>query len=462
MLRYLLNFWFTPILGMMFAAGAGVLDGAAGGADGGADSGGSGTGGVDQLDNDSGADDASADGGNSDDGSASRTDGLDGDQQTDGSSADTQSRAASTLDAKWKKAFELAKAAGVEKEVKQAFFGIQRLTKVIPGGVNGAIELAKAVEEFGGVDGVQQLQADLETHREDAELFERADPRWVESGFTENPEAALKLFAHTLDYVADKHSEQYDHLMAKVIVNDLDQSLPVRDIHALLVGMKDNPAAQELAKKLAAYYNARRETSQKVPEKKVDAQQKALTDRQTTLDKKEMDLRFTEVNREVLPQMKIDVTKTLRAEAKLGGIDLDKLSAEYPTEWRDMLGAIHKRINAGAMKDQRFLDKHYALVKKGDLKRAAAAVNAKHAAIIPDIARAVMQSYGVFKGKKPVAGDKGNQNAGARPDASQNQGWTRVSAKPQNSTIDYRRTTAAMQLDGKYILNDGKQVIVNY
>src|SRR5579871_1251588 len=45
--------------------------------------------------------------------------------------------------AKFKKLFDLAKKAGVEKEAKQLFYAQQRLSRVLPGGVNEAIQLAK-------------------------------------------------------------------------------------------------------------------------------------------------------------------------------------------------------------------------------------------------------------------------------------------------------------------------------
>jgi hypothetical protein len=469
MLLLLLNFWLYPVFGMFWAAGA-VADAGTGGGGGAGDGGG--------LSESGGESSGGEDGG--DDGSLSS--GLDDGTESDsGGDADPEAAAAADPNAlvdsgdgrkipgKIKKLFEAAKAGGFEKEAKQFFFGLQRLNKVIPGGINGAIELARSVEEFGGVEGVQALQSDLQTHQEDAELFNRADPRWVESGFTENPESALKLFTHSLDYVAEHHPEQYDHLMAKVIINDLGAA-PVHDIHALLSSLKDNAQAQALAKKLAEYYNSRNDTAKKTPEKKPDAQNKALTDREAKLEKQTMDLRFTQVNNEVFPQMKSDVTRTLQAQAKLGGIDLPKLAKDYPAEWRSMLNEIHQEIMKAATKDQRFIDKHYALVKKGDIKRAAAAVNAKHAAIIPDIARRIMQNYGVFRGKKANGAGPGNKgaqgdrgNAGNTGNAGNaNQGWTKVSARPQNGTIDWSKTTSAMQLDGKYILNDGKKVVVQY
>src|SRR5208283_698923 len=202
------------------------------------------------------------------------------------------------------------------------------------------------------------------------------------------------------------------------------------------------------------------------PEKKVDAQQKALTDREARVEEREMGTRYTQVNAEVFPVMKSQVANTLKIEAKTRGIDLTKIAADYPGEFRAMMNQIHQEIMKQAIKDQRFVDKHYALVKKGDLKRAAAAVNAKHEKIVPDIVVRIAGDYGFMRGKKAAAGAAAGGGrtagtAGADVNAAAT-GYAQINAKPANHLIDYGKTSQAMQLDGKYILKDGKRVQVHY
>lgn len=454
MLRYLLNFWLGPIM-LMFAAGAIVDAGASGGGDGGSEAGG------DAGAGDGGADPSDAGGGAGDEGGGENEFARD-DSSTDGAqdqdpNATVDLGDGRTAPAKWKKAFELAKQAGVEKEVKQAFFGINRLTKVIPGGINGAIELARSVEEFGGVEGIQQLQSDLDIYHQDSELFEHGDPKWTETAFQENPDITLKHFANALNYVSEHHGEFYDHVIAKALVADMGENLHVHDIYGILAGLKDNPQAQELAKELAKYYNDRHALSQKVPEKKVDAQQKALTDKEMQLEKQTMDLRFTQVATQTQPSLRAAVTRTLQAEAKVRGIDLAKLSKDYAGEWQDMLTAIHNDIKNEVAKDGRFLDKYFALVKKGDIKRAQAAINAKHEDIIPDVARKTASRYGIFKGKKVDAG-KGGARQNDAANAAASAGWIRVGGPPEKYTVDWSKTTIGMKLDGKAVLKNGKKV----
>lgn len=469
MLRHLLSFWLFQFL-MLFAAATTIGDVGTGGGDGGAGGGSSNDGGAGDDAGSTGDDSGADDGAGAGDDGSSGDDGADDAGAAGDGGADTDPNATVDLGdgrqvpGKIKKLFDLAKKAGVEKEAKQLFFANQRLNKAIPGGVNAAIQLAKDVEELGGLEGVQSLQDSLQGYQANDENFSSNPAKWVESGFSENPEAALKAFAHTLDYVGDNHPEHYNHLMAKVIVNDLG-SLDVRGIHQILAGIKDNPQAAALAKQLADYFNSRLKTSQKVPEKKNDPNAKALNDRETAVTKKEMDLRYKEVNAEVFPVLKTEVTKVLQAEAKAAKLDLTKLSKDYPAEWRNMLNEIHQGIMKAAIKDQRFIDKYSGLVQKGDMKRAAAAINKKHAELAPDISRQVMSSYGVFRAKRTAAAavDKNNRggDGGGNSNAG-NAGWQSVSKRPENSSIDWGKTTQALQLDGKYFLKDGKKVVVKY
>jgi hypothetical protein len=455
------------MFGLFFAAGAGITDIGAGDT-GGGDNGGD----VDPGAGDGGeGDDAGVDEGGSDD----RGDVGDVDDEADPDARgenDTDPNApvdigdGRQVPGKFKKLFDLAKKAGLEKEAKQLYFANQRLSKAIPGGINAAIQMAKSVEELGGLDGVQQLQEDLASHTEDAELFNSGDARWVENGFQENPESSLKLFAHSLDYVAENHPDHYNHYMAKVIINDLS-NLHLHEIHSKLSALKDDPNAKQLAKEIADYWNSRLETSKVVPEKKVDAATQKLTEREKQVEKREMDTRFTEVNRGAFPALQTAVNNSLKTEAKRAGIDLAKLSKDYPGEWRDLLNDIHQRVMKTARKDQRFIDKYYAHVKTNDLKRALAAINKKHESLVPDAVRAAVADRGLFrkgkagaggtgdKGGKPNTGGSGDKNTAAA-------GWARVSQRPANSSIDWNRTTTALQLDGKYILKDGKKVVVSY
>lgn len=462
MFQSLLNFWLFPIFGMFLAAGATIGDVGIGGGDGGSDGGANGDASTGEVPSDG---DGGASAGENESGDESLSDGESEGQsesdQLDDPDVPVDLGNGRTVPGKWKKLFDQAQKAGLGKEVKQLYFANQRLAKAIPGGVNGAIQLAKDIEEMGGVEGIQQLQADSQTHAADAELFENNQGKWVENAFQENPDAALKAFDHSLTYVAEKHIAHYDYRAAGIIIADLN-NLDIRAIHGLLAAQKDNPEAQKKAKELADYYNSRLETSKQVPERKPDAQSKALTEREKSVETRETNTRYADVNRDAFPALKATVTKNLQAQAKVAGIDLVKLSKEYPGEWRDLLNDIHQRIMRAATKDSRFINNYVNLIKKNDLKRALKAINDKHDSLAAEAVRESVAERGLFRGKKKSA-EKGASGA-EKPNAqaAQNQGWNRVAKRPEQSSINFAKTTGDMQVDGKYILKDGRKVVVVY
>lgn len=464
----------------MFAAGGTTLGGAGGGTGAGSGSGGGsgagagggGTGAAgDGSEGTGGGGEGSGEGDGSISADADATAGADG-TRNDGTpdpNAKVDDGTGRTVPAKISKLFEAAKTLGMEKEVRQLYFANERLTKAV-GGVNQAIALKKEFDKVGGVEGIQELQSDLETYHGDSELFESGDPKWVQTAFEENPDAALKAFDNSLELVSSKHPEHYDHVMAQVVLDTMNgQGSPIAKIYNMLNAMKDKPEAAAAAEQLAKWYNSIRRTAKNPPEKRVDAREKALNDRATTVEQKEIAQRYSQVNAEVFPQMKSDVQKTLEAEAKMVSADLTKIAGEFPGAFQGMMRDIHEKIKNTAVKDKRFVDKYFALVKKGDTKRAALALNQKHAAIIPDIVREIAGKSGLLKKGKAAAADDGG-NAGAGSGAGKGNagagntapGFTKVNAKPANHLIDYQKTTSAMQMDGKYILKDGKSVQVQY
>lgn len=467
MFSHLLHFWLMQFLMLGFAASATVGD--VGSDMGGGDGSGDSSGDSDAGSDDAGVDDAGSDGsdelGDVDE-SLSADDGGADDQNSD---VDLDKPVdigdGRSVPGKIKKLFDLAKKAGVEKEIKQLFFSNQRLLKAVPNGVNGVLQLVKSLEEYGGIEGVQDLKDQLDTYSQDSQLFESGDPRYSESAFKQAPEQALKHVVHALNYMQENLPDNFDHIVAKYLVADFG-NVDLNGIHKVLSGMKDNPEAQKLAKELADYYNSRSKIAKNAPENKPDAKAKELTERESAISQKEMKLRESTVNAKVLPMMTSQIGKALQTEVKARGIDLKKIATDYPGEYRDFVEKVHKAVNRMAMKDQRFLDKYSGLMQKGQLERAEKAINDKHASIVADAVREVMQGSGLFRGKKqnPAADKSKNNTNGAKGNAAAaaNAGYTQVSARPSNLTIDWSKTTQAMQLDGKYILKDGKKVRVKY
>lgn len=464
MFRYLLNLWLYPVLGMMFAAGSVVGEVAANGGDGGTsgDAGDAGDAGdssvtTGDVDTSSSSDGVDAEG------TASEGDETDGESLVD--SGDGRK-----IPAKYKELFE------TDKALRADYFNQRALQKVYPGGVKEAIQLKKAVEEFGGVEAVEQLQSDLETYHSDAEAFNKADPKWVEQGFDENPEAALKLFSHSLDYVGEHHPEQYDHLMAKVIKNDLDTGLPVRELHGFLAGLKDkdgNPiqAAQKLAKALADYYNHRDKLARTVPEKQIDPQQKKLDAERQKLQTEGQQLRNEKINMQATPHLEKGLTSKVDQLAKERGFDLAKIREQQPGRYAKFVQNVKNAIYASVREDRGWLDRYYKALTTNDTAKAVRMLNARHDQAIQGTEKAksvVDQEFSDwFVGPKS---GKSNANANRGQDQNRNRGTggnrgtgsetpVLVNALPPAKDINYNDPKTD-KWEGIYRLKTGKLIQV--
>jgi hypothetical protein len=470
MLRLLLNLWLYPVLGMMFAAGAGVLDGVSGGEGG---TGGEGSGGAGEPG--SGSGDGEREGGEG----ASREEGegaevLDGEGEGDGSGDGNQlvdSGDGRKIPAKYKELFE------TDKALRADYFNQRALQKVYPGGVKEAIQLKKAVEEFGGVEAVEQLQSDLETYHSDAEAFNKADPKWVEQGFEENPDAALKLFSHSLDYVGEHHPEQYDHLMAKVIKNDLDTGLPVRDLHKFLAELRDKDGkpvaeAQQLASALAKYYNHRDKLARQVPEKQIDPQQKKLDQRNAEITQKAEQIRNKEINMQASPYLESGLTSKVDQLAKERGFDVAKIREQQPGRYAKFVQDVKNSIFASVRGDAGWLDRYSKALSSNDTAKAVRMLNARHDAAIQGTEKSKSVVDQVFSDwfVGPKSGNRnGNANRGqdqnrARAGTGGNRGTgsetpVLVNSLPPAKDINYHDPKTD-KWEGIYRLKSGKLIQV--
>lgn len=379
-MKVLLNWLLAHVLfagTMFFAAGTTIGDVTAGGGDGAGSNGDEGSsGGSGDSHGDSGGNGSGEDGAGADEGLGGENDGrLDGGEEG-GSGGDPNALVDSGDGRKIPQKYaELFKN---DKALRETYFSQQALKKTFPGGVKEAIELAKTVEEFGGVEAFETVKTELDGYHADAELFQKDQGKWIESSFKEDPDASLKAFTHSLDYVGEHHPEHYDHLMAKVILNDLNSSLPVRDMYDLLAGLKDNPKAQELATKLAGYYNGRKNLAAKIPEKQIDPQQKQLDARNEKLTKKENEIRNKTINAEVGPYMNRTIESTLTTAAKAAGFDLAKLQKDQPNRYARFLKDVRATIHAEVLGDDKWLDRYSKALASNDTEKCKRMMNARH------------------------------------------------------------------------------------
>lgn len=398
----------------------------------------------------------SGDAGITTDTSSESTDAVSSDDVADAVVTDASTDAGAApadSNSKWKTVFDAAKTAGIEKEVRALFFGSQKLKQAFPGGVNEAVALKAALEQHGGVEAIESMKGDLENYQANDQLRDTAPDKWVAEGFEAFPEVAFKAFAHSLDIVAAKMPEQYDHLMSRVMLDTMNQG-PIGEIWQILSTSTD-PNAKAAADKLASFYHGIKNTASKVPEKKIDAQQAKLDARDKDLNTKEETLRNHTVNSSTIPRLGQQMTSAIEKEAKLIGFDLKKFYADQPGAARSMRTEILNKTMQKAASDPTFVKQYKSIMKTGDTQRAIAMMNKKHDAILPEIVRSVATEWGI---KKNGAAKPNPTTRTTRSAPSAGSGVVeRVSAKPHGSEIDWSKTGNRIY-DSEAVLKTGKVV----
>lgn len=366
------------------------------------------------------------------------------------------------IPAKYKELFEQ------DKNLRADYFNQRALAKVFPGGVKEAVALARQVEDLGGLDGIERVQADLNAYTADAEAFNSGDPKWIESSFAENPEISLKHFNNALGYVSEHHPEHYDHLMAKVIVNDLAH-LPLQEIHGLLAGIKDNPRAQAAAKSLAQYYNSRQEFAKKAPEKQIDPQQRKIDEQNAQLSEREQKVRNQSINAEAGPYLTRTIEGSLAATAKAAGFDLAKLQKEQPNRYGRFLKDVRNAVHNEVLNDSKWLDRYSAALATGDTAKCVRMLNARHDAAIkgtetkPGVASVIFADwFGPAKAgsRRPGSSASGNNSAASgKPRTFGKETPVLVNALPAAKEINYSDPLTD-KWNGIYRLKTGKLIQV--
>lgn len=461
----LLKFW---LLRFLFAGTFFLADGAStlatvgdGGSDGAtSDTGGDSSGaGGDGAGDSSGEADLGGDAGESDSGAGDgEGENPEGDPDALVSSADGRK-----VPAKYKELFEK------DKDLRAIYFANQALKRTFPGGVKEAVALARQIEEFGGVEGIEKLQGELGAYTADAEAFNSGDPKWTASAFEENSDLALKHFANALGYVSEHHPEHYNHWMAKVIVNDLN-ALPLNEIHGILAGLKDNPRAQEAAKTLANYYNSRRKFADKAPEKQIDPQQRKLDEKAQQLTRQEQEIRNKTINAEANPYLTRTIESSLGVAAKSAGFDLAKVAKEQPNRYgrfvKDVRNAVHHEI----LNDSKWLDRYSEALASGDTQKCIRMLNKRHDQAIrgtedkPGVAQVIFREwFGAGKGaarrSNAASGSSAASSSTTARGGSGNQTAMLVSSLPPAKDIDYS-WEGTDKWAGKYRLKTGKLIQV--
>jgi hypothetical protein len=337
--------------------------------------------------------------------------------------------------------------------IQKAAMELRDLYREFPGGLKEARELRTTFQQFGGAEGVKEIQQAVSEYGQLEQEFEKGDPAFM----TKLADAAPASFSQVMPAGLEKwkaiDKDGFEHTMARVLVDTLKPH-NVQETLASIWNAIDPEKGKTVRDDLARLWNifeGIKATSEKVPERKTNPQEEALSQREQQLVQREIQLNLKPVATEGRAQIQGIVDREMGQNYQWDKTDSDVKQA--------LSEAVRKAVVDASQKDRTFSAEFDRLQARGDWGGLSRHVKNFQERVTPSLLPKIARLFNVkpkgaavVPAKKPVASADG-----AKPD----QGWVQVSQMPKASQINMAamgRNYEDMILSNKAILKDGRKV----
>ena len=349
-----------------------------------------------------------------------------------------------------KKAIASLKATSPEaaKQIKGLYYSEQAYREVFAK-PEEAVAAKTLIEEIGGTEGIQQIQAERQEWNEIDQAYAEGKKEFVTSLAESSPEAFLKTAPHVINEFASRAPEQYQYYANNVAYNTVLAEPGVQaglqalsQLHAQLT---EAPWAQQAIasvvngivglKEKAAQFEQKRssvdpereklqqEKSQFEQQRRGDFEGRVATNAENYLKEKMQ----PEIDR-VIAGRKID-PEAMKGYQKMVNDEVARRLGDIPG----------------------FADKLEAHYRTGDQKKAEEYIQAQYNRILPEAAKVIAPFLRNIAPGKPKPGTPAA--VGKTPSA----GEVVLKEMPDNSAFDWSKTTVADVIQGHGILKNGKR-----
>ena len=311
------------------------------------------------------------------------------------------------------------------KELKNLYFANQALKKDFPGGLAEAKKFLEHVQQLGGEEGIQQLNAERAEWKEIDEKFANGDASVLDLFAKENPEGFAKLIPQALDKLATLDRDTYNHALGSVFVSTLDSwrfadtMAALADNLSRVVDSNNQPlltrevqAVQQLAKQ----YEGVKNLAAKLPEKKVDAAEQKIASERAALAAERFKMTTEHVSSATTSHAQKQYETLIGAEAKNQKLDIETLkkAGSYDRFIREIDGEVARAIVA----DKAAVQKIQSAIQAGKREDAVKLSNAKFDTVASKAVQKVVREWAMLMGPsraKPAAnGTTQQQTAGVK------------------------------------------------
>lgn len=330
------------------------------------------------------------------------------------------------------------------KEIKGLFFSNQEYRSAFPKPAD-AVAAKTLIEEIGGQEGIQQIQAEREEWNQIDQGFAEGKKEFVTGLAEGNPEAFLKTAPHVINEFAARAPEQYGYYANTVSLNTLaNAGLSIDTLAGAYQRYADNPQAQAI---IAEVHNALvglKEKTTQFEQRRMDPREEALKQKETAFEQK----RRGDFESGVATQAEKYLADKMQPE-------IDRVVAGRKIDPDAMKGyqkMVQDEVQRRLAEIPGFADKLEALYRTGDAKKSVDYVQAQYNRILPEAAKVIAPFLrNIAPGKIVKTGTK---TGGAR---TASPGEIVLKDMPSWEQVDQDKTTVADMIQGHAILKNGKK-----
>ena len=310
--------------------------------------------------------------------------------------------------------------------IRDAAFAAAQIQKA--GGLEALLEDRKFIAEAGGREAFEEVKGTASDYEALDQKYTEGSPDFVKQIAQSDPEAFARMVPHALEQFAAMDPEMYNHVQSRIFVNTFDGVGLSNALKTLLNVANDE--AKPGIKEILDWAEGFRSMAAKVPEKKVDAREEAITRKEQEFAQRQAQALTRQVDSESIKHRDSIIEREIKPFGDWDTMDPDRRGAV--ASW------ISQRIGRTLSVDRGFMERRERLIAAGDQAGLAKLEQSKLNELVPKLVPQAAKVFGVSKAAaKPGQQAQKTATGGAKPQAK---GVMLVKAPPPINTVDREAT----------------------
>ena len=310
--------------------------------------------------------------------------------------------------------------------IRDAVYSQREIEKA--GGLKALLEDRKFIAEAGGREAFEEVKGTASDYEALDQKYTEGSPDFVKQIAESDPEAFARMVPHALSQFAEMDPEMYNHVQSRIFVNTFD-SVGLSNALKTLFNVANDEAKPGI-KQILDWAEGFRSMASKVPEKKVDAREQQLTQKEHEFAQRQAQALTRSVDADSIKHRDSVISREIKPFGDWDTMDPDRRGAV--ASW------ISQRIGKTLSADRGFMDRRQRMIASGDQQGLARLERSKLDELVPKLVPMAAKVFGVTKvAAKPREDKTPVQANGAKPVPK---GVQMVKEPPAINTVDREAT----------------------